>query len=341
MVSMAQIAKKAGVSRTTVSYVLNDRQREDGSISEETRQRVLKAAAALGYELNELARSMIAGRSKMLAILSDSYDGEMKFRIISGVLEAAQSAGYLVKMVATPFRRVTSEALATCARWRVSGILVVNPAQEAFPVLKAGGADRGIPVAFADYATKLDWAMTYFSDDEQGMDTAFRYLVELGHRRIGFFNGVGSSVAIWRDQIFRERMASGKPKLANGGVVSSDWNDVTQVERAARKLLGLRVRPTAVICSSDVFAMGLLRVARSLNLSVPRDLSVIGFSNYTLSELADPALTTIEQPFHRMGKLAAEALIEAAEGVPAVIPRQRKLENQLVIRESCGPVRKQ
>lgn len=340
MPSMIEIARKAGVSRTTVSYVLNNNQRDDGSIGEETRQRVLEAAASLGYHVNELARSMIAGRSRMLAILTDDYDFEIKFRLLSGVLEAAHAAGYLVKMVHVPYKRITPEAVAGCLKWRVSGMILLNPDVSTLPVLREQIDGRQLPVAILDNARSEDWCLNYMSDDEQGIRLAVEHLRSLGHQKLALFNGPAThNVSIWREKAFLSELKARKPTLASAGIVHAEWTSAAESDDAARQLLALPERPTGVVCSSDAFAMALVRQARALGLRVPQDLSVIGYSNYFLSQFGDPSLTTIEQPFHEMGRLAGEALIRAAEAkrkTPKLLRGTFRLETKLIPRASCA-----
>lgn len=311
---MTEIAKRAGVSRTTVSYVLNNNQRDDGSIGEETRQRVLEAAASLGYHVNELARSMIAGRARMLAILMDDYDFEVKFRLVSGILEAAYKAGYLVKIVHLPHKIVTAEAVASCLKWRVSGIVVIDPDLATVPTIREELKNRPVPVAIINAYEAADWCLNYMPDDAAGVLIAIDHLRSLGHRKIALFNGPDQhKVSNLREAAYLAEIKRRASNLVHCGIVRAEWTSPSESDDAARRLLALPQRPTGVVCSSDAFAMALIRQARALGLRVPQDLSIVGFANYFLAQFSDPAVTTIDQPFHELGREAGEALIRFAE----------------------------
>jgi DNA-binding LacI/PurR family transcriptional regulator len=189
-------------------------------------------------------------------------------------------------------------------------------------------------------------------EDRAGARAAAQHLVELGHRRIGIVNTVIDGVAGVVDDPLadvrghppRERMRGWLEALEEAGieptVVQTRHDSTEDSMEAARMMLSVEPRPTAVLCFSDVLALDIIRVARSLGITVPDELSVVGFDDSPASRHSEPALTTVRQDVSEKGRLAAEALsaaIEAARAGRRAKVRHRTLPTELVVRESTGP----
>lgn len=330
------VATMAGVSRTTVSFVLNDV--PGVKISEETRQRVLRAARDLDYYPTAAARSLASGKTHRIGLIL----GEGQERLaadaflpafLQGVTASVHRRGYLL-MLQLAEDVPSHEAYVRLIReQQVDGLILSGPrsddpllpqlAEERFPLI-LHGRPNGHDFPCVDV------------DNQAGAYQAVNHLIGLGHRRIGFISNAPLSYSG-----AQERFAGYRQALAENGI----HHDSELVGRAAflpesarsamEQLLGLPDRPTAVFGASDVVALGAMGAIRSARLGIPDDVAVVGFDDIFLAAHAYPPLTTVRVPAYGLGWTAAEVLITRIEGdaVSSVT-----LETELVIRESCGAV---
>ncbi|MDD5707739.1 MAG: LacI family DNA-binding transcriptional regulator [Kiritimatiellae bacterium] len=341
MPTMEGIAKRVGVSRATVSVILNGRADSVG-IAAATRQRVLAVARELGYQANQLARAVATGRTKVIGFVGASIRNEWTARMEDGVLDVAQQSGYLVKAMKTRDSETEAAMIDAAIQQRLAGVIAVAFDEAALMKAHAVLSRHGMPLATIDH-TLLNLGrrraprIRVFSDDETGMALAVRHLVVLGHRRITMvMKGVHSTSWVLRGKGYRDSLRdAGLPMRAIED--ESDLQDAGGRNQLGRKLFGLTDRPTAVICPTDVIAMGVLRIARAAGLRVPEDVSIIGFGGLDTGLYADPALTTVALPFDRMGERAAELLIAAIEGKGRATGVEERLPAELIVRESTGP----
>ena len=321
------MAKRAGVSSATASFVLNNRQRKDGSIGEEARERVMEAAAQLDYRPNELARAMISGKSRVLGFVTSmpGLDVEFKARIFAGAVEEAGARGYLIKSLHTPSSYDVKNALEASLRWRLSGILTLALSSDAQSELATTMGEHGVPIAMLEDAfgaQEIVPDISVISDDRHGIALALKHLFELGHRKIAYLSAASDEMmGNYRVTLFRQEMSA--LGLEPNAIVYGAWWEIEANRRAALELLGKNPRPTAILCVGDPAATVVLNVAQTQGLQVPRDLSVVGFANYSLALYSNPPLTTIAQPFEQVGAAAARQLIEHIEGAHQRGKRQR------------------
>ncbi len=309
MTTMRDVAQKAGVSSTTVSLVLNGRQPTGGPISVETQERVWAVARELGYRRNSLVQAVVSGQNRTLGFLSRQITHEFAARILSGAIEEARAAGYGVQVLLLPDNSVSKQAIESCLELRLGGLITLDMDQDALDYLHSEMRPHGIPIAFLDTSFRQDWGVHITSDDEKGCYLAIEHLVQLGHKRIAFIGGdVGRGMAISRDQAYCDAMRKHGLDVPDSYLCHGRWHaDIAW--QCAVDMLGLPERPSAIFCASDEMALGVQKAARQLGLQMPRDLSVIGFSNVWVTELGDPSLTTINQPKEEMGQVAVRHLI--------------------------------
>ncbi len=338
-ITMADIAKEAGVSRATASYVLNDRATAV-RISAKTRQRVLDAARNLGYRRNELARAMVTGKNHVLGVLARNPGPEPKARLLEGVQEEADASGYFVKLLHHPDQEDIHEVARRCVEQRLAGLIVLRPSQVALAELYVDLAHYGIPLALVDDSVTQPGTISVTSDDMQGCRLAVAHLAALGHQRIALIEGKRQPNPLLREAAFRQAMRDHSLPVPKSFIVYADWN-LEQTERAVTDLFSVRQDPpTALFCSAgDPFAAVAIRALRRSGRCVPEDVSVVGYSDLLLATCLDPPLTTIAQPFHEIGRIAVRRLLArlANQGeTPTDSAAASLLPTQLIVRESTG-----
>jgi LacI family transcriptional regulator len=314
----------------TVSRVLN----KERYVSESTRLRVEKAVAELNFRPSVAARILAGKRSYQIALIYDNHSPHYIHQIQNGVWARCIEEG--VRLLAQP-SDVASPNLAReigglIDQTQVDGVILSSPVTDAPGALEEL-EQRGIPYVRISPGTDYDRSSSVSMDDVQAADDMTRHLIALGHRRIGFIIGHTNHTA--SDQrLFGYRRAldraglSFEPKYVRPGAF-----DFASGEAAGDVLLDLAQPPTAIFASNDDMAAGVLTVAHRRGLSVPGDLSVVGFDDTALASQLWPPLTTVRQPTRELAYAAAGLLFDATDEVV-----HRRLPHELVIRAStAGP----
>jgi LacI family transcriptional regulator len=305
-VTMQQVAAEAGVSVSTVSKVINGRY----GISEELSAHVSAVIERLGYESSLVARSLRNQRTHVVGVLVADFE-PFSTEVLKGAADAirgtgfelvAYSAGGRVDEHVGWERRYLSRLMGTL----VDGAVLVTPTVTDVP------ADG--PVVAVDPHTGSTTMPTVSAHNLQGAHAGVRHLVDLGHTRIGMVTGRADLVsAQLREQGYRAALAEAAIAVDESLIVPGGFEpDVAR--DAARALLARPDRPTAVFAANDLMALAVVDAARELGLDVPGDLSVVGFDNIPESALADPPLTTVQQPIREMGRHAVALLLDLVEG---------------------------
>jgi DNA-binding LacI/PurR family transcriptional regulator len=317
--------------------VLSGRQPLNGGISDETRQRVLVAAKELGYRRNALAQAVMSGQNRTLGFVARGVEHEFMARVIAGALDEVEAAGYSLQIVRLPDENLSQAVVDKCLEMRLSGIVTADLNREAWEYLVGEMRPLNVPVAFVDTSYGSDWGIHVATDDAMGCRQALRHLVELGHRRIGFIGGhPGRGMAEVREREYRAAMAEFGLDVPEGYVACGLWR-VVEGELTATEMLRLKNRPTAIFCANDSMALGVQRAGRRLGLEMPRDLSIVGFSNSAAASLGDPFLTTVAQPVADVGRTAARLVIARLLQPGELGAEEVLLPTQLVVRESTAP----
>ena len=343
MVTMADIAKRAGVSRATASIVLNNRQVEM-RISDETRQRVLDAVQELGYRRNDLARAVGSGKNYVLGFVKMG-SGEQETHLLEGVLKAAAEADYLLKVLIWGDAPV-AEMARRCVEHRLAGLVTRSfPEAQDTIAFFAELESYGIPVVYVD--DNLDHLgmpgmSCVTSDDEQGYRLTSRAPRRTGPPRHRLHRRElrppsrpppqeKLSPPDGRARPARARRLRARLRL---GSHSDGAHDTATVSDPSR-------RPTALICAGDEPAAVAMRTLGRLGLRVPEDVSVIGYSDFSFAALLDPPLTTISQPFEEMGAVAARILLKRLQDRTHVeeVASRVALPTKLIVRESTAVIR--
>ena len=310
-VTMRDIATATGVSRSTVSRILNDAPLTV-PIAAGTRERVLAAAREVGYRPNPLARALRGAPMMLLgAIVRDITDP-----FFAGAIEAvsaeARALGYNIVLGHAHAEATEAHALAAMLEARQCDAILLLGDMGDQPRLLDDLRDTHVPVVALWQGSAIDLIPGVSVDNRSGVATAVAHLGALGHRRIAFVGGRLLGDIREREDAYVEAMA-GMLGDVPPGYVQHVANTPGDGEAAFRALMRLRPRPTAIVASTDVLAIGILRGALVLGIRVPEDLSVVGFDDIAMATFTVPALTTVRMPMAEMAA-AAVALAVGATG---------------------------
>ena len=328
----ADVAARAGVSRTTVSFVLN--YRTDVQIPDETRQRVFRAASELGYHPHMPARQLAAGRSNVLGLVlrqsAEQVAGDATLaETLRGVASAARAAGSRV-MVEPLAPEGTYDRL--LRSHQADGLIVSGPRTDDPSLSQL--TDDGFPVVLQGCLPGLD-VPSVDIDNVAAAASAVRHLLSLGHRRIACITNapLAYSAAHERLQGYREAL-EGAGIDYDETLVEEGAFDAASGERAANTLLG-RTTFTAMFVASDVLALGASNALREADRRVPDDVSVVGFDDIALAAYFVPPLTSVRVPAFELGQAAGGALLDRI--ADRAVALRTVLPTELIVRGSTAP----
>ncbi len=328
-VTISDVARSAGVSVATVSKVVNGRY----GVALATSARVQEVIDELGYESSLVARSLRSTRTNVIGILVAEFE-PFSTELLKGTSSAIAHTGYELLAYTGGGRHGSNVGWERRYLSRLSGTLI-DGAILATPTVV--DAQPGIPVVAVDPHRGRTGLTTVDSDNQHGAVLAIEYLLRLGHRRIGFLGGRPDlESALLREEGYKMALTAAgipvDPALMRVGGYRSETAD-----QPAHELLTLPERPTAIFAANDLSAIRTMEVARSLGISVPNELSVIGFDNVPESAMTTPPLTTVNQPIQQMGAEAVGLLIAMMDGT-STGGMHVTLSTDLVIRGSCRAI---
>lgn len=331
MPTIRDVAQRAGVSSTTVSYVLNGTR----FVSPGTQARILRAIDDLDYKPDHIARSLRAKRTMTVGMIVSDISNPFYADIVRGAEDVLSATGYGLILCNTdeaPNRELA--ALQLLCQKKVDGLITVATGQNVDALYDASAA--GLPIVLVDRRLPGDRLDTVVADDECGAYQATQHLVQRGHRRIGLISGrVGISTT-------DHRRAGYQAALRDSGMAPAP--DLMQVGHstveggvaAANALLDLADPPTGVFATNNLMTVGLFVALKQRRLRCPDDVAVVGFDDMVWLSAFSPSVTTIAQPSYELGKQAAELLWTRVAEKNGSDPRVVVLPAQLVVRESCG-----
>lgn len=326
--TIAQVAKEAGVSVPTVSKVLNGR----ADVSQPTRERVKRVIEEYGFVRNRAARALRKGRTGLVDLILPRLDDEYYLPILEGVAQVLREAGVRLVLTSTDYQSEQE------VRWiemvtdrSTDGILLVLPSEEAIERLEHSGLpfvlihnQGGLPTTIPSVRI-TSW---------EGGFVATSHLIKLGHRRIAYIGKTAKAIeAIERLAGYRAALDSANvpidPQLLCDGDLTENDGYI-----ATKALLELSEPPTAIFAGNDRQAAGVYRALHELGLTVPGDVSVIGFDNLPYTEIMNPPLTTVHAPRLELGRTAATMLLHLINEEPLEMTRVI-LPTHFVERQSC------
>lgn len=340
--TQTDVARIAGVSRATVSLIVNDQEGGRIPISEDTRMRVLAAIGELGYVPDASARALRSGGTKTIGFMLQDINNPHFWDNVDGVEQEARERGFHLLLSNLSSRIEYSEkVLKDLTAQHIDGLIV----QSCFI------SESPVAMQFMEQCVRRHFPIVEISDDinvdhhidrvvanyRQATLDVFNYLTQLGHRRIAFIYGVALR------ELGLDRLESFEDAYRLSGLpLNPDWlvicgPSIEDGYRAASHLLQMAERPTAILTINDLLAIGAIRAATDLGIEIPSALSLVGFDDIFASRYLVPRLTTVSKDAIGMGRMAARFLIERINDLN--LPRRTQVFPAcIIVRESTGPV---
>jgi LacI family transcriptional regulator len=330
-ITIRDVAREAGVSVSTVSRVLNDKD----DVAPETYARVRSVIRKLGYTSSLAARSMRNCRTNVVGLIVPDVGDPFSIQVMKGVNKAIAEHGYDLIVYTSGTMRMNSKAererhyVSLLDGSIVDGTIIVTPAATSF--------STSAPVVAVDPNNQSPDCPSVTSTNHAGALAAMEYLIGLGHRRIGFIGGRPDlQCARQRLQAYLDALAQASIPADQALIETGDF--LRSAGRlCAQRLLALREPPTAIFAANDQSAIGAMEAAREAGLRIPEDLSVVGFDNTPEAAHCRPSLTTVDQFIDRMGYQATEILLGLIQGKSAD-DDLCLVSTQFVVRDSCRAV---
>jgi len=327
------VAREAGVSKKTVSRVIN----RSPLLHDETRERVEKVIAELGYVPNPQARALALRRNFLIGLIHDNPNAQMVLNVQQGILEALHGTEFA--MVIRPVDRNSSAMLDDVRHFleqqRLYGVVLLPPISENDALARLCD-ELEVRYVRMGSAELDDPDHMVASNDREAVREAVTFLIGEGHRLVGLVEGPdGFRSAKERRLGFEDALAAAGIKLPRSLIATGNYTFETGVA-AANRLLDLSPRPTAIFASNDEMAAGVVHAARARGIDVPRDLSVMGFDDTPIAAHIWPPLTTVRWPIVSMARTAAFKLVGGAKRETEA-PEPSMFISSLVRRASVAP----
>jgi LacI family transcriptional regulator len=334
MVNYNDIAKLSKVSSTTVSHVIN----ETRFVLPETKKRVKDAMKKLNYQPNLLARGLATGKTHTIGLVISDIRNPFYPELVQGVEELAVKNDYNIFLCNTDYDIEKGlKSIGALIRKKVDGIIITS--SQADSLLMGELVNSKVPIVIVNWGRRNVKIDNICIDYKVGMKEAVKHLVSLEHKKIYFVSGPGAlKTAKIRIDNFIEAIEKFNRLGLKYKVIEGN-HKMDGGLKAVRKILKEKELPTAIICSNDLTAIGVMKGLRLAGIKVPEDVSVIGLDNIALTKIVSPMLTTIELERYKIGKTAMEFLLKRIKEKD--LPRQTIiLKTKLIVRESTSEAKK-
>lgn len=335
--TLEDIAEKAGVSRSTVSRVINNQP----NVREDVRGRVLQVINDTGYRPNVAARSLASQRTSMIGLVmphsvSHFFTDPYFPHLVQGIAQGCNKYEQTLGLFLVASKDDEEKIFPRVSRGSMLDGVIVQAGHHGDPTV--GRLMRAnIPVVFLGRPFQIEGVSYVDIDNVEGAYNAVAHLIRLGYQRIGTIAGPEhSTVGIDRKQGYHNALRDRDIEIDGQLTVEGDFTEAGGY-RAMQKMLP--AQPEAVFAASDIMAIGAMRAARDAGLSIPNEIAFVGFDDLPLATPPNPLLTTVRQPIHRFGATAVETLIDLIENGPEP-PRRIIMSTELVVRDSCGAARR-
>ncbi len=309
-VSIKDIAKEAGVSISTVSYVINNKK----NVSKKTRQKVLEIIDKLDYRTNIVARSLRTKSTKTVGIIVPDISTPFTSQVVKGMEEVAKSRGYTL-ILGCSYYDIDEEIRQTnvLLDQLIDGIILFNGFDNTSFVESLA---EKIPLVLIDREIGNSNIPSVTVDNIKGMESAIDYLVSAGHKKIGYvtFNYENHTIVRQRYLGYCRGLEKNKITINYNHIINTDLFRLKEIDGTFDYMKEYFIKqndiPTAFAAISDFNAYGIISAAKAIGLKVPEDISVIGYDNIVFSQIIDPPLTTVKQPKKLMGKTGMELMLD-------------------------------
>ncbi|MDQ0974735.1 LacI family purine nucleotide synthesis repressor [Neobacillus niacini] len=327
------VAKEANVSIATVSKVLNN----TGRISEKTKNKILQIMKELEYQPSSVATALTGKKTFTIGVLVPDIANPFFAEVARALENNARETGYSIILCSTDYQLEREhDYLELLLKKQVDGIIIATEPKD-LKKLRSLNA-RNVPcVLFSIDHLALDYHVVT-TDDVRGGYLAGRYLYENGHRQFAVITEPRRVSGRLRVDGFKKALVDEGVDLENAFVIEAK-SKIEEAKKAAQQILSLEQRPTAVFASTDLIAVVFINEARKAGVSVPEDISIIGFDNTIHAEISDPGLTTIAQPIAKLASYTIEQLLESIEN-PGMPPSKIMLAPALIERDSVRNLNK-
>ncbi len=331
---MEDVARAVGVSKSSVSRALN---RVPSGVTPEVAEKVMRAVEELGYVPNAIAASLKNQRTKTVGLILPDLGNPFFALVAAGIEAEISDAGYtlLIANTGNDHDRETVLTRALLER-QIDALLIASTGPSGEHLRLA--IDRGVHVVLLDSHPRRQTTDCVMGDNRRGSADATRHLLSLGHTDIGVISGL-----LANDSSAAERLDGVKRTLAAAGLqlpahrcVSGDY-EMASAEEGARTLLASSDRPTALFVTNNLMTLGALRAIAQLGLSVPEDLSLVGFDDMEWYPVANPPITAVAQPAYEIGARAAQRLLLRIRSKRRLKPENILLPTELIVRASTAP----
>ncbi len=329
-VTIKDVAERANVSIATVSRVFN----KSGSVTDETRHRVLTIARDLRYTPNASARSLSTSKTDTVGLLLPDLYGEFFSEVIRGADQTVQQHHHHLLVSSSHNNRSEIEAALRVMRGRVDGLVIMSPHIDA-ATLNAN-LPKSLPVVLLNCYVRDSSFDSLNIDNFGGANQMVKHLIQHHHARIAIIKGTEQNYdAEERLSGYRTAVREANLETSPDLEFSGDFTEEAGFE-AAKKILHLQNRPTAIFASNDSMAIGAISALRESGVHVPEEMAVAGFDDIPISRFMKPGLSSVHVPISNLGVLAMEHLFAAVTEKDNYIKKQDIITTELVVRESCG-----
>ena len=330
MPTIRDVARRAGVSKSLVSMVT----RGEGGVSEEKRRAILEAIDELDYRPNAMAQGLVMRQTRILGVMVSDLQNPFFAAVVSGIQARAKDLGFrMIFNTGDRTPEIEEGAIENLLQMRVDGLILASPRVSDEVIARAG---RSIPVVVLNRHTSDDTSDSLTNDNIAGTHLAVEHFVSFGHRRIAFIEGGAGAGARSRYEGYLRAMFDFG--LEDEIITVEGQHTEEGGYRGAMELLKMRVLPTAIFASNDLCAIGAMNALEEAGLSIPEDVSLVGYDNNRMAALRHISLTTIDQPGDDMGRSAVDRLSERIDG-DRTEPTHDVVAPSLVVRSTTGPPR--
>jgi LacI family transcriptional regulator len=318
MVTIRDVAKRAGVSTTSASYGLNN----TGTISAATRQRVLEAAEDLNYHPNAFARNLKNRRTRTIGVFITRFGGAFYEEILEGIHDAVLKTDY--ELIVCPETRTIRKIL---TQRQVDGAIVFDSKIKSETLIRL--ASIKFPIVVLDRYLDVDYVFPLLIDNQQGVKEAFYHLYDQGARKISFISGAMDSL----DNMERMKAFLHEAEKSNINIrcYNGNFTEASGYD-AARTIIESHNLPEAVFCANDQMAIGFIKAMKEYHLRVPEEIAIVGFDDIQISKYMQPSLSTVGASRFLWGSLAATQLIDFLETENPFQPH--RIPTKLIQRQS-------